>query len=247
MVQPSWRRTVARPSLPVSTVKLSPERGTPWIQYESPPTGSGHPSSCSVSARQSLATETWPSAPCRRTEAGSPDSRATVCPSGETSSSWSCSSACCQRKPAVTTASRWRTLIRPATSNAVSAAGSATPGVPRSSAGGAQPARSAPIASQATAAAAPTVARRERPRKPRVTAGSALARQPTNGIEQHRIVRRFLELRLPDFLRVIALALGPEDLAEVRRDFGVRPFGQGAAQEFLRFAQVSETEIRPAH
>ena len=52
---------------------------------------------------------------------------------------------------------------------------------------------------------------------------------------------------MPDFLRAVALALGPEHFAQVCGDLGIRPLCERAPKEFLGIVQMPEAEMRPAH
>ena len=72
-------------------------------------------------------------------------------------------------------------------------------------------------------------------------------RETPDRIEQHRVVRRFLELRLPDFPGAATLALGPQHFAQVRGDLGIRAFGNGAPEKLFGLVEVPKAKMRPPH
>src|SRR6266581_1404516 len=74
-------------------------------------------------------------------------------------------------------------------------------------------------------------AARAKPRPACTRRECALTSEPAHGFQEHRIVRVRSKLRLPEFLRAIALAFRPQDLAQVRRDFRVGTVGQRSTQE----------------
>src|SRR5262249_7850221 len=75
----------------------------------------------------------------------------------------------------------------------------------------------------------------------------ALRCEPVNGFEQHRVVRCFLQLGLPNIARACALAFGPEHFAKMRGYLWIRPLGQRASEELFRLFELAEAIVAPAH
>ena len=71
-------------------------------------------------------------------------------------------------------------------------------------------------------------------------------REPANGFEQHGVVGRVLQLRLPEILRQRTLAFRPQHFAQMRGDFRIRPLLHRLPQILLGFVELAEPVLRPA-